>query len=95
MGRKICIKNLLLLFSLLYTKVYFGEDISVEYQFKLEKFKGVSINLKLNKTPTQALTPPAEKKIGKSLTYILCNCSGRGKHKSGYIIFILFLKYFL
>ena len=51
------------------SKSLFCEYISVEYEFKSEKFKGVSIDLELNKTPTQALTLPAEK-IGKSLTYV-------------------------
>ena len=44
-----------------------------------------------NKTPSQALTPPAEK-TGKTLTYVLCNYSGRvnmGKHEK-YNYYILF-----
>ena len=33
-----------------------------------------------NKTPAQAFTPPAEKKMGKKWTF-MHNCTGRGKHE--------------
>ena len=46
---------------------------------KKSKYVMIGSSYNMNKTPTQALTLPAEK-MGKSLIYILCNYSGRGKH---------------
>ena len=45
-------------------KNLFCEDISVEYEFKSVKLKGLVDRLIMNKTPAKAFTPPAEKKIG-------------------------------
>ena len=55
---------------------------------RLNIFSYKAIGFYTNKTPTQALTPPAEKK-NRQNRHVLCNCSGRGEHKIGYNIYII------
>ena len=48
----------------IHVKKFVCEDISAEYEFESEKFKGSTHrqDLKLNKTPAETFTPPADEK---------------------------------
>ena len=69
-----------------------GRDIVFNYacifgRAHVNKYGGRCI--KLNKTPAETFTPPAEKKIGSK--WALCTTAQAGNIKSGYLRILLYI----